>query len=244
MTKFATMLLGAAGTALAIGGSLALPSSAAAAMPVFDATNYSQNLLQAARALEQINKQVQSLQNEAAMLRNMATNLERVSFPELDRIKSAMQRIDQLMGEGQGIGFRVDRLDDKVRSLFPGASAALGRDQRVASARARLDAAEAGYRQSIALQSQVADNIREDAELLAGLAGRSQGSVGALQAQQAANQLLALSVKQQLQLQNLMASEFRGASIDRARRAQAEEDGRAATRRFLGQGSAYTRRRD
>ena len=42
---------------------------------------------------------------------------------------------------------------------------------------------------------------------------------------QATNQLLALGVKQQLQLQNLMAAQFREAALERARRAQAEEEG-------------------
>lgn len=241
MNRYGRLMLAAASTAMTVAGTFALPAAPAAAIPVFDVTNYSQNLLQAARALEQINHQVESLQNEASMLRDMGKNLEQVSFPELARVKFAMQRIDQLMGEAKGIDFKVDQLDSEVRFLFPGASATIGRDQQVAAARSRLDAAEAGYRQSIALQSQVAANVREDAELLSGLAGRSQDSVGSLQAQQAANQLLALSVKQQLQLQNLMVSEFRGASIDRALRAQAEEDGRAATRRFLGTGGAYTR---
>jgi len=244
MTRLARFLIAASGSAMSVGATFALPVSPAAAIPVFDATNYSQNLLQAARALEQINHQVSSLQNEASMLRTMAANLERVGFPELDRVKSAMQRIDRLMGEAQGIDFRVDRLDERVRALFPGAATALGRDQRVATARARLEAAEAAYRQSIAIQSEVAANVGEDAGTLAALASRSQGSVGALQAQQAANQLLALSVKQQLQLQQLMAGEYRSASIDRARRAQAEADGRAATRRFLGTAPAYSPPRD
>jgi P-type conjugative transfer protein TrbJ len=75
--------------------------------------------------------------------------------------------------------------------------------------------------------------VQQDAGVLAELAATSQGSVGALQVSQAANQLLALSIKQQLQLQNLMATEFRESAIDRARHAQAEEDGRATTRRFL-----------
>jgi conjugal transfer/entry exclusion protein len=57
-----------------------------------------------------------------------------------------------------------------------------------------------------------------------------------------ANQLLALSTKQQLQLQNLMAAEFREQSMERARRAQAEIEARAATRRFLGTGKAYSPR--
>jgi P-type conjugative transfer protein TrbJ len=168
------------------------------------------------------------------MLQNMATNLKTLSFPQLSKLTSAMTRIDQLMGEAQGIQFKVAGLDKEVKSLFPGAlGQALTGDQRVAHARAQLDAATAAYRQAMNIQSQVAENVRADAGTLSELAASSQGSVGALQVSQAANQLMALSIKQQLQLQNLVASEYRAAAIDRARRAQAEEDGRAATRRFL-----------
>lgn len=245
MKKIRMAIALSAGSALSIGGTFALPISPAAAIPVFDATNYAQNLLQAARALEQINQQIQSLQNEAAMLQNMARNLERIDFPQLQQVNSAMQRIDALMGQARGIDFRMGGLDQRLRSLFPGAvDRVLRSDQRVLEARARLDAATAGYRQAMGVQAQVVENVREDAGLLAELVGRSQNAVGSLQAQQAANQLLALSIKQQLQLQNLMASEFRDASVERARRVQAEADGRAATRRFLGTGRAYTPSRD
>ena len=218
----------AAGAALTIGCTFALPvAPAAAALPVFDPTNYTQNLLQAARALEQINNQLKSLQNEASMLQNMAKNLE--------KIKSAMSQVDQLMGQAQAIGFKVQGLDGKIRALFPGElSKALTGNQQVMQARARLDAAISAYRQSMTVQAEVAENVREDAGVLGELSASSQGAVGALAVGQAANQLLALSVKQQLQLQNLMASEFREQAIERARRTQAEEDGRAATRRFLG----------
>jgi len=218
-----------------IGASVVLPlQPAAAALPVFDVTNYSQNLLQAARALEQINNQVKSLQNEASMLQNMAKNLEKLDFPQLQRITAAMQRIDQLMGEAQGIQFKVAGLDQQISKLFPGTlRQALTSDQRIAQARVQLDAATAAYRQSMTVQAEVAQNVEEDAGVLNELARSSQGAEGALQVSQAANQLLALSVKQQLQVQNLMASEFRETALDRARRAQAEEDGKAATRRFL-----------
>jgi P-type conjugative transfer protein TrbJ len=203
-------------------------------MTVFDTTNYAQNLLQAARALDQINNQVKSLQNEASMLENMGRNLKTLDFPQLQRIKSAMQQISQLMGQAQGVQFKVQGLDRQISSLFPGAlGQALTGDQRVAQARAQLDAATAAFKQAMGVQAQVAENVSADSETLAELAAASQGSVGALQVGQAANQILALSVKQQLQLQNLIASEYRSAAIDRARRAQAEEDGRAATRRFL-----------
>lgn len=225
----------AAAAATMLGGAIFLPASPAhAAIPVFDVSNYAQNVVQAARALEQINNQVRSLQNEASMLQNMARNLQKIDFPELSQLTSAMQRIDQLMSEAQAIDFKVGGLNEKIRTLFPGQlQQALSSDQQASAARARLDAAEASYRQTMSVQSQVAENVREDASLLKELSAHSQNAVGALQVGQAANQLLALSIKQELQLQNLMASEFRDQAVERARRNQSEEEGRAMTRRFL-----------
>ncbi|MGN6848889.1 MAG: P-type conjugative transfer protein TrbJ [Sphingomicrobium sp.] len=241
MKRIPAALAAMAMSVTVIGACVILPlQPAAAALPVFDPTNYAQNLLQAARALEQINNQVKSLQNEASMLKNMATNLKTIDFPQLQKITSAMSQIDQLMGEARGIQFKVQGLDQQIKNLFPGVlSKALTGDQRVAQARAQLDAVTDAYRQSITVQAQVAENVKSDAGTLQELAAASQGSVGALAVSQAANQLLALSVKQELQLQNLMASEFRASALERARRVQAEENGRAATRRFLdGAGSS------
>jgi P-type conjugative transfer protein TrbJ len=228
--------IGIAGSvAVALCGTGLVPvAPASAQMAVFDGTNYAQNLLQAARALEAVNNQIKSLQNEATMLQNMATNLKTLSFPQLTQLTSAMTRINQLMSQAQGIQFKVSGLDSQVKTLFPGVlSKALTGNQQVAQARAELDAATAAYRQAMNVQAQVAENVEADAGTLNELAASSQSSVGALQVGQAANQLMALSIKQQLQIQNLLASEYRAAAIDRARRAQAEEDGRAATERFL-----------
>lgn len=219
---------------------LALGASPAAAIPVFDASNYAQNLLQAARALEQINHQIASLQNEARMLETMDRNLERLEFPEIERLRRTMERIDDLMAQARAIDFRVEGLDRRLEALFPGTGAqALAGEPRVARARERLAAARDGYLQAMRVQAQVAENLGEDAALLEALARRSGGAVGALQAQQAASQLAALGVKQQLQLQALLAAEFRSEAIERARRAQAEADGRETTRRFLARREGY-----
>jgi P-type conjugative transfer protein TrbJ len=242
MKKFPKMLTFAALVPLTVSGALVLPAApAAAALPVFDVTNYTQNILQAARALEQINNQIKSLQNEAAMLQNMARNLERIDFPQLQQMTSALKQIDQLMGQAKAIDFKVSSLDQQFKKLFPNAiDNALKSDQRVADAKARLDAAMDGLRQSMTIQSEVVSNVRDDAELLNELSQRSQGAVGGLQVSQATNQLIALSTKQQFQLQELMAAEFRSQGLERARQVQAEAEGRAATRRFLGSGKAYT----
>jgi len=232
--------------ALAAAGSLAMALTAEPAkaqFTVFDPTNYSQNLLTAARALQQINNQIQSLQNQATMLTNMAKNLTRIDFPELQQLQATLQQIDRLMGEAQRIDFKIDGLDAQFQRLFPqNFKEALTGNQRVIDSRSRLDAAMAAFRQTMAVQSQVVGNVQTDAQTLASIAAKSQGAEGALQVGQATNQLLALAAKQQFQIQNLMAAQYRAEAIEQARRVQAEAEAHAATTRFLGSGSAYTPR--
>jgi P-type conjugative transfer protein TrbJ len=224
-------------------GAMVPAAPARAQLTVFDPSNYSQNILTAARTLQQINNQIQSLQNEATMLLNQAKNLSKVSFPELDALRQTMAQIDTLMGQAQGIRFRVDGLDREFIRLFPNdLGSVLRGGAQVAAARSRLDTAMAAYRQTMGVQAQVVENVAADARTLEALVARSQGAEGALAAQQATNQLLALTAKQQFQLQNLMAAQFRSDTIEAARRAQAETDARAATKRFLGTGRAYTPR--
>jgi len=216
-------------------------SSAHAQLTVFDPSNYSQNLLTAARTLSQINNQIRSLQNEAQMLANQAKNLGRVDFPELQQLTTKLQAIDRLMGQAQGIDFRLSGLDGQFRSLFPDQfNAALTSDQQVQSARSRLDVAMAAFRQTMRVQAQVVENVAADASTLNALVRRSQGAEGALQVAQTTNQLLALVAKQQFQIQNLMAAQFRADTTEAARRAQESIDARGRTRKFLGTDSAYT----
>jgi P-type conjugative transfer protein TrbJ len=231
-------IAGGIGDGLVVGA-----SPAVAQMSVFDPSNYAQNVLTAARTLTQINQQVQQLQNEAQMLTNMARNLSHIDFPQLAQLQQRLQQINGLMGQAQGIDFRVDQLDGQLRQLYPGSlGQLLTRDQRVAAARSRLDAAMSAFRQTMGVQSRIVDNVRSDAQALAEIVSRSQGAEGALSAQQATNQLLALTAQQQLQIQNLMAAQFRAQAVDQAERAQVEAESRDGVRRFLGSGSAYTPR--
>lgn len=220
----------------ALGAGAVLPATPAYAFPVFDGANYTQNLLTAARTLRQINQQIQSLQNEASMLALMGRNLERIEFPELAKLRDNLVRIEELMEQADGIGFGVDQLEKHIDALFPENP---GSRSRVADASARLDAARSAYRRTLRVQAQIVANIEEDARHLAALAGRSTAASGSLAATQATNQILALAAKQQMQLQQMMAAQFRAQSIERSRAAQIEADARAATSRFLGDGKAY-----
>ncbi len=225
-----------------VAAALIVPSAPAhAQFTVFDPSNYSQNLLTAARTLQQVNNQIRSLQNQAQSLINQAKNLTTIGFPEIQAITGTLQQIDQLMGQAQGIQFRVDGLDQQFRQLFPqNFNQAMTMNGQVVAARTRLDTEMAAYKQTMSVQAQVVENVQADAQTLNSIVSRSQSAEGALQAQQATNQLLALTAKQQFQIQNLMAAQYRAQAIEQARRTQAEIDARAATTKFLGSGSAYT----
>lgn len=230
---------------LALAGASLAPATIVAAipahaMPVFDQANYSQNLLTAARTLQQIDQQIRQLQNEAQMLSNMDKHLKRVDFPELKKLEANLAKVEELMAKAEGVDFGVDKLEERMAALFPKDMRALTQGSTVVAAKARLDAAMASYRRTLGVQSRIAANVVEDAGVLADLAGRSTGAEGSLQAQQTTNQLLALAAKQQLQIQQMMAASYEADMLDRARAAQSEAEGRARTRRFLGTGKAYT----
>lgn len=236
MKKFVTILLAAtlAPTAL-------VAVTPASAVPVFDSANYSQNLLTAARTLQQINQQIQSLQNEAQSLANQQRHLKKIDFPQMSALQQRLQDIDRLMGQAQGIDFRLERLDEQFRAAFPASFEHLARrDGRIAAAKQRLEAEMAAFRQAMGVQSGIVGNVREDAEALKAIVEKSQGAEGGLQAAQATNQLLAIAAKQQFQIQQLMAAQFREQTLERALRGQIEREARESARRFLGDGKAWT----
>ncbi len=222
-------------------GVTAMSAPASAQIAVFDPNNYSQNLLSAARALQQINNQIQSLQNEATMLTSMAKNLSRVEFAELTELQRKLQQIDDLMTRAQGIRFDADTVDDQFRRLFPNGAAPGNSAAQMSAAQARLSVARSALQHTLGVQAQIVGNIQSDSQALSAIVARSQNAEGALQVGQATNQLLALAAKQHLQIQSMIAAQYRADALERARRVQAETDAHAATTRFLGSGKAYSR---
>lgn len=214
---------------------------AAAQMSVFDPSNYAQNLLTAARTLEQINNQIKSLQNEAQTLRNEAKHLSKIDFEEMAGLQRRLGEIDRLMGKAQGIGFDVAEIEAQFGSAFPGKiDNVLKRDARLAEAKQRIYAEMMAFRRTMGVQGAIVENVRGDAEALKAIVAKSQGAEGSLAAQQATNQLLALATKQQFQIQQLMAAQFRDQSAEAAKRGESARLARDRAARFLGDGSAWT----
>lgn len=222
---------------------LTLVAAPAAARIVFDPKNYAENLLQAARALEQIENQVASLQNEARMLENMARALAPLDHFALTGLAAALRRIEGLIGAAEGISFEIDATRDALARFYAeGGATDAELARQIGAAQARWQQALGAWRTSLLLQSDILASVRADRATLEALVAASQGAIGDLQAAQAGNQLLALTAKQQLQIQTLLAAQFRADALEAARQAKAQEAARSATERFLGTGQAYTPR--
>ena len=231
-------------TALAV----AVPPAATAQIVVYDPSNFSQNVLTAARTLQQINNQIQSLQNEAQSLLNQGTslanqarNLTNLVTSPLSQLQQDLARTRALFAQAQGLATQVTSLDQQFRQQYPsGYAGGASADRTLADARTQWSNSLEGLRTSLSVQAQINDAITSDQASLAQIVGSSQGAVGILQATQATNQLLALLSKQTTQDQQLRIAEGRATALEQARVLQADEQGRANRQRFQGAGVRYT----
>ena len=217
------------------------PSPALAWRIVFDPTNYVQNTLTAIRTLEQINNQIRQLQNEAQMLMNQARNLASLPSSVVGQLRANLATTERLIAQARGLAYDVTNLDREFARLYPEQYAAtISGDQMYRDAQERWKNTLNGLQTTMQMQAQASQNLHDDEGVLTDLVSKSQSAVGALQAMQATNQLLALQAKQSIQTQRLQITQDRAASLELARQAAAAEGGREVTRRFLGSGTPYT----
>jgi P-type conjugative transfer protein TrbJ len=206
---------------------------------VKDPTNYVQNVLQAARSLEQINNQISSLQNEATMLINQARNLASLPYSSIQQLQQSVQRTQQLLTQAQRIAYDVQNIDQAFQTTYGNASMSASDQQLVAGARERWQNTVGGLQDAMRVQAGVVGNIDTNRTEMSSLIGRSQGAMGALQATQAGNQLLALQAQQLADLTAVVAANGRAQALSEAERAAAAEQGREQRRRFLTPGTGY-----
>lgn len=206
---------------------------------VFDPANYAQNVLTAARSLEQINNQITELQNQAQMLLNQARNLASLPYSALQQLQQSVQRTQQLLDQAQGIAFDVQQIDQAFQQTYSSAAMSASDAQLVADARTRWQNTVGGLQDALRMQASVVGNIGEARAQMSALVGQSQSATGALQATQAGNQLLALQAQQLADLTAVISANGRAQALQSAEQAAAAEQGREQRRRFLTPGAGY-----
>lgn len=215
-----------------------------AQMVVFDPSNYSQNILIAARTLEQINNQIRSLENQAQMLINGARNLTSLPVSVVGQLTSKINEINSLIAQAKGIAFDVQKTSSDFERLYPRQyTAAVSSDRMVQDATARWENTYQALRQTLLTQATIASMLDQDGQTLRTLMANSSGAVGSLQAQQSGNELLALQVKQSLQSQALVSAQARADALRAVEQQASAEAARERFTRFIGDGRAYSGRR-
>ncbi|EQB11364.1 P-type conjugative transfer protein TrbJ [Sphingobium lactosutens] len=202
---------------------------------VYDPTNYAQNVLTAARTLEQINNQIRQIQNQAQSLINEGKNLASLPVSTLSTLQSQVNQTRQLLSQAQRIAYSVQDIQQAFTQRYNGANLTASQGQMVANANARWQDSVGAYQDALQVQAGVVGNIDGARGSIDTLVSASQSASGALQATQAGNQLLALQSQQLADLTAAVAAQGRAQALDAARNAAEEAEARERLRRFFRQ---------
>jgi P-type conjugative transfer protein TrbJ len=207
---------------------------------VYDPTNFSQNVLTAARELQQVNQNIQSLENQATMLINQAKNLTSLPYSSLAQLEASIQRTEQLLMQAQNIAYSVTTIDQAFTQVYPQSySGSTSSTQMLADAQTRWQNARAGYQDSMNVQAGVVQNLQNAQTQISALVSSSQSASGALQAAQSGNQIMGLAAQQLADLTGVIAAMARAQSLDNAGRLESEAQGRQQMQNFLNYGAGY-----
>ena len=209
-----------------------IASPACAQWIVFDPTNYVQNVLTAARELQQVDNEIQGLTNQAQMLVNQARNLTSLPLSTLTQLESSVQETESLVARAQNIAFNVQQIQ-QIYSADYGAAAGTGSASAMfASAQTRWRNSVGAFEDSLKVQADVVGNIPTNASAMTSLVSASQDATGALQAAQAGNQLLALQSQQLSDLVAVVSAQSRADALAQANAATTEAESQALYSRF------------
>jgi type IV secretion system protein TrbJ len=234
-----TLAASAAMVAVAAPVLIATPAQAQFGGIVYDPTNYSQNILTAARTLEQINNQIRQLQNQATSLVNEARNLQTLPLTIIEPLQQQIRQTQTLLGQAQRMAYDVRQIETQFRQHYRNIDLTASQRAMVAGAEGRWQTSIGAFEDALRVQAGVVGNMDGSRAAIDRLIGASQGATGALQAAQAGNQLLAVQAAQLADLTATMASLGRAQALDAAQEAAAKAQAREQLRRFLGDRRPY-----
>jgi P-type conjugative transfer protein TrbJ len=207
---------------------------------VFDPTNFSQNVLTAARELQQVNNEIVSLENQATMLINQARNLASLPYSALTQLEQSISQTEQLLAQAQRIAYSVTSIDQAFTQAYPQAySSSTSPLQLLAGAQTRWQNSLAGFQDAMRVQAGAVQNLDSTRTQIDALISSSQSATGALQAAQSGNQLTALQTKQLADLTAVMAAIARAQSLEGARTVANQLQAQQQLSNFLNYGSGY-----
>jgi type IV secretion system protein TrbJ len=224
-TRFKSRLVGAVSALalLTVATAFVMPQPASAIV-VYDPTNHIQNVLTAARALEQIRIQTDQL---TAQIRSLAQS----PYDHAAQIGEAMQALDELNAQARGLASTVRGLDRQFEDLYPGNMNARTAMQRLEAASRRIEMSRQTAQDLARTAASVEASRTARTSRMAGAIAASRAAEGETGAIQSSVQALGVLSEQLENLQTLMAAQSRLAAQEAAERAAQREEAIAARRR-------------
>jgi P-type conjugative transfer protein TrbJ len=217
----------------------AAPAHAQFGGVVFDPQNYAQNVLTAARELQQVNNQITQIENQTQSLINQAKHLASLPYSLVSTITSQIQRTEQLLAQAQRIAYSVSTIDQAFTTNYGAVNLNLSQQQMVAQAQSRWQTSVAALQDALRTQATVVGNITTNRTTVTTLGASSQSAVGALQAAQVNNQLLVEISGQLADLIALESANGRAQALVGAAHATDQNQGATQLSNFLTPGPAY-----
>lgn len=200
------------------------PAQPARAITVIDPTNLAQNILQAVRALEQINNQIRQIEQQAAMLARNPLNLS----PELSR---SIGQARELFAAAQGLTFQVDQMSDQLRELYPETWADFDLGDIGERTEQWLREDRAAIERTMQAEARAAQSLPDMQERIDRALQSSSSAEGQTGVGQATNQLLGVNAAQLAEIHALLIAQSRALSTERMERLAREERAREIQRR-------------
>lgn len=218
----------------------AIYEPAHAQIAVFDASNFAENVMTAARELQQVNNEIQSLENQATMLINQAKNLASLPYSTLTQLDQSINQTQQLLSQAQNIAYDVTTIDQAFTEVYPETySDTASSEQLEADAQTRWENARASYEDAMNVQAGAVQNLATAHAEVDTLVSSSQAAEGALQASQAGNQILSVMSGQLADVTALIAAQGRAAALAGAADTESQEQAQTELNQFLSIGSGY-----
>ena len=175
------------------------------------------------------------------MLINDAKDLATLDFNAQDELKRLLEEIAALINEANAISYEIEETDRVFQEAYPEEYEDFSNTEIAENAEFQWETSRSGFHDALLMQSQIVTTVQADTQMLDHLLGESAQTEGNLSATQTGNQIAALNAKQNMQVQELLAAQFRAEALERARRLEIERQGPVLLERFVGEPTAYTR---
>lgn len=214
--------------AVAFAPVVSAPQAFAQGMVVHDPANVAQNVLQAARALQQVNNQIQQIEQQVRMLRRLDLQLA----PEVGETISAARA---LFGQAQAIRYNLGTIAQDVRTLYPDDYRALDFDDLLRRSDRWVAESQSSVERLLEQQARAADGLGRAQSQVNRALTASADAGGQTSAIQASNQVLGVLSAQLADMQALQIAQSRALAAERLERAAREQRASEIRRRAFPQ---------